>query len=404
MEPSSTALEPTPRQARILFAVCRDYILHGEPVSSRALQRGHGFDVSSATLRNELAALERLGLVVAPHHAAGRLPTAAGLARYVTELRPRVDGAAPRRDLARAIEASLADPGVGQGGVRAAVDLLSGAGDCVAVAVIAQPRPGAVRGLHVVPSAGGRAIVVLEFDGAGARACVQPVSLDERRSYADERAVERLQQRLRELCVGRTLDEARTHLLEVIRDREVRVDEVLVDAIQLGLRVCAGAAYDPLHVQVVGQPALVRRAGGELGDDLAAVLGLLEDVHRLADVLWQLLPPTAADDPHVQVCLGPATEALLLARGEGPSAGAAWRGGAASGSSRGGRPSGAVAGLWAGRAPAQLALVGCRVPGAEQPDASRAALAVLGPGRLDYASLIPLLEFAARAMAARVPT
>jgi heat-inducible transcriptional repressor len=79
-------LELTSRQKKILRAVVESYIETAEPVGSKAITETAGLDVSSATVRNEMAALEELGLLEQPHTSAGRIPSPQGYRLYVNEL------------------------------------------------------------------------------------------------------------------------------------------------------------------------------------------------------------------------------------------------------------------------------------------------------------------------------
>ncbi len=74
------------RKERIMMAIVSLYSNEGEPVGSNLLQRCIDLSVSSATLRNEMAALTRLGLLEQPHTSAGRIPTAKGYRYYVDHL------------------------------------------------------------------------------------------------------------------------------------------------------------------------------------------------------------------------------------------------------------------------------------------------------------------------------
>ncbi|MFV0352462.1 MAG: heat-inducible transcriptional repressor HrcA [Oscillospiraceae bacterium] len=80
------------RKRRILMAVVSLYGEEGEPVGSSLLSRYFNMAVSSATLRNEMAALTRLGLLDQPHTSAGRIPTAKGYRYYVDNLLGVPDG------------------------------------------------------------------------------------------------------------------------------------------------------------------------------------------------------------------------------------------------------------------------------------------------------------------------
>jgi heat-inducible transcriptional repressor len=74
------------RKKKILRAVVEQYIQTAEPVGSKALVENGGLDVSSATIRNEMAELESLGLLEQPHTSAGRIPSPLGYRLYVNEL------------------------------------------------------------------------------------------------------------------------------------------------------------------------------------------------------------------------------------------------------------------------------------------------------------------------------
>jgi heat-inducible transcriptional repressor len=78
--------ELSERQQRILTRVVEEYVAKRAPVGSRLLLEGSDFDVSSSTIRAELAELERLGFLTHPHTSAGRVPTEAGYRAYVDGL------------------------------------------------------------------------------------------------------------------------------------------------------------------------------------------------------------------------------------------------------------------------------------------------------------------------------
>src|SRR6266545_2351269 len=102
--------ELTDRKADILRALVRHYIRTGEPVGSESLAGATGLRVSSATIRNELAALEELGYLTQPHPSAGRVPTDRAYRYYVDLLpaRPRLREA-ERRAIVHFFDQALAD-------------------------------------------------------------------------------------------------------------------------------------------------------------------------------------------------------------------------------------------------------------------------------------------------------
>jgi heat-inducible transcriptional repressor len=77
------------RQRQILIRVVEEYVATGQPVGSKNLVERAGMRVSPATVRNELAELERLGLLTHPHTSAGRVPTDRGYRYYVDRLLER---------------------------------------------------------------------------------------------------------------------------------------------------------------------------------------------------------------------------------------------------------------------------------------------------------------------------
>src|SRR3989442_13355263 len=74
------------RKAVVLHTVVEEYVRTGEPVGSETIAERAGLGVSSATIRNEMAALEELGFLSHPHTSAGRIPTDAGYRHYVDTL------------------------------------------------------------------------------------------------------------------------------------------------------------------------------------------------------------------------------------------------------------------------------------------------------------------------------
>jgi transcriptional regulator of heat shock response len=103
------------RKEKLLFSIIDQYIKNATPVASKMLAGRGSFKVSSATLRNEMAALEESGYLVQPHTSAGRIPTEKGFEFYLTQLEKSPStspfqkgggiGAKERKDLAQAARA-----------------------------------------------------------------------------------------------------------------------------------------------------------------------------------------------------------------------------------------------------------------------------------------------------------
>ena len=79
-------MELSDRKKAILRAIIQTYLETGEPVGSRTISKCSDLNLSSATIRNEMADLEEMGLIVQPHTSAGRIPSDRGYRLYVDDM------------------------------------------------------------------------------------------------------------------------------------------------------------------------------------------------------------------------------------------------------------------------------------------------------------------------------
>ena len=79
-------MELDERKIKILDAIIRNYLETGEPVGSRTISKYTDLNLSSATIRNEMADLEEMGYIIQPHTSAGRIPSDKGYRLYVDML------------------------------------------------------------------------------------------------------------------------------------------------------------------------------------------------------------------------------------------------------------------------------------------------------------------------------
>jgi heat-inducible transcriptional repressor len=91
----------TPRQAKILASIVKEYCETNEPVASKELVEKYDFAISGATVRNEMQALEKMGYIMHPHTSAGRIPTDAGFRYFVNQLMERVKLSAKEQERLR---------------------------------------------------------------------------------------------------------------------------------------------------------------------------------------------------------------------------------------------------------------------------------------------------------------
>src|SRR5271163_152336 len=112
----------TERQQKVLSAIVEQYAEVASPVGSNLMAKL--FNVSSATVRAEMAELERLGFIMQPHTSAGRVPTDKGYRLYVNSLIDASENALPERRTERALATRVQMGGVPEHAIRNAVDTL----------------------------------------------------------------------------------------------------------------------------------------------------------------------------------------------------------------------------------------------------------------------------------------
>jgi heat-inducible transcriptional repressor len=112
----------TSRQEKILQAIIEQYAEVASPVGSSLLAKA--FDVSSATIRSEMAGLEQLGYIHQPHTSAGRVPTDKGYRYYVNQISGQENTSLPERRAQRALAARVSHGGLPEHTIRSAVDTL----------------------------------------------------------------------------------------------------------------------------------------------------------------------------------------------------------------------------------------------------------------------------------------
>ena len=120
------------RKLAVLSLIAKGYLKTGEPVGSKSLVSELDGSVSSATIRNDMAQLERLGLVFQPHTSAGRIPTNAGMSLYVERLMQKRSLSQKRKELINSLLSSAYSV---QGAISAASEILAKETGCASFSV-----------------------------------------------------------------------------------------------------------------------------------------------------------------------------------------------------------------------------------------------------------------------------
>jgi len=258
------------RSREIFRQIVESYLTTGEPVGSRNLSRILPMTLSPASVRNVMSDLEQLGLIFAPHTSAGRLPTEMGLRFFVDALMQIGDLTEQDR---KAIEAQVAASGQSksvEAVLTEASGLLSGLSRAAGVVLTAKlnPRLKHVEFVQLEPQ---RALVVLvgEDGQVENRVLNLPVGLP---ISALTEAGNFVNARVR----GRTLDEVKAEIEITLKEGEAELDQLTQKIVAAGLASWSGGESDERKLIVRGQAHLL--------EDLKA-LADLERVRLLFDDL-----------------------------------------------------------------------------------------------------------------------
>lgn len=336
-------------RARHVFRdIVDSYVKTGEAVGSKTLALKSKDKLSPATIRNVMAELSGFGLIESAHVSAGRIPTQAGLRLFV-------DGLLEVGDVSKSeqqrLEAELAAQGRDPSGMlEQASTLLAGlAGGAGLVLTPTQKSAsaGAVNHVEFISLDSGQALVVIVYANGRVenRLMPRPQGL---LPLALEQAGHFLSNRLK----GRRLDEARTDILEEIRSGQAAIDAAAAKLIQQGLADWSGTDKTPDRKLIVrGQSQLLQTV--DLQADLERIQQLFDDIERKEGLIALLDQAEEADG--VTLFIGSENPLFSL-----------------SGSSV----------VIAPYRNAQKNIIG--------------AVGVIGPTRLNYARIIPMVDYTAQ--------
>jgi heat-inducible transcriptional repressor len=332
------ALGERPRE--VFRHLVEAFLTSGEPVGSRTLSQRLPLALSPASIRNVMADLESLGLLYAPHTSAGRVPTEKGLRLFVDGLL-EIGELAP--DERAQIEARMSGSGRGLADVLTqATQSLAGLSRCAGLMVTAK-QDAPLKHVEFVAIAPGKALVILvSEDGQVENRVIEtppglPVSaLSEAGNY--------LGARLR----GRNLSDARAQILAELDSEKLELDTLTAKVVAEGLATLAG----PERVLIVRGAAHLLDSV-EAQDDIERIRTLFDDIERKNDLIRLL--ELAAEGDGVRIFIGSENRLFSL-----------------SGSS-------IVAAPYANAAGKIVGVIG-----------------VLGPTRLNYGRIIPMVDHTAK--------
>jgi heat-inducible transcriptional repressor len=333
------------RTREIFRLIVESYLATGEPVGSRNLSRILPMTLSPASVRNVMSDLEQLGLVYAPHTSAGRLPTEFGLRFFVDALMQIGD--LSERDR-QAIEAQVAASGQSksiEAVLTEASGMLSGLSRAAGVVLTAKSNQ-RLKHVEFVRLEPERALVVLvgEDGQVENRVLNIPVGLP---TSALMEAANFLNSRIR----GRTLAEVRAEIEQRVKEGQAELDELTQKIVAAGLASWSGGERDERKLIVRGQAHLLEDLKALA--DLERVRLLFDDLETRREVVDLLGRAELAEG--VRIFIGSENKLFSL-----------------SGSST----------IVAPYHDASGQIVG--------------VLGVIGPTRLNYARIVPMVDYTAR--------
>ena len=239
------------RAQLLLKSLVEHYIRDGQPVGSRVLSRESGLQLSSATIRNVMADLEEHGFVASPHTSAGRVPTDKGYRFFVnTLLKVQPPGEGEVQSLQRAFDLHANDP---KALVATASQVLSNVTRLAGVVMVPRQAHASLSQIEFIGLSENRILAILVVNGRE----VQNRVLQLDRYYSPEQ-LRRAAAHLNEQFGGRQLDEVRERLVAQLKETREQMNQMMIDAITIADRLFAsGERQGEADVLIAGETNLM---------------------------------------------------------------------------------------------------------------------------------------------------
>ena len=260
------------REREILRALVQDYIQTGEPVASQPLLSRHDLDCSPATVRSVMADLEALGFLEKPHTSSGRIPTERGYRLFVDSLLTVQPLEVQQAQIIQG-QLQLAEP---QRAIQAAAHLLSNLSQFAGV-VLTPRRASTFRQVEFLRLSDRRVLLIIVTPAGD----VQNRILMTERSYTQPQLVEAANV-LNQHFAGLDFDDARRRLHGELAELHAEIARLMEAAVQAG----ADASQQDDPVVITGERNLigVTELAADM-DKLRALFDLFEHKQRLMDLL-----------------------------------------------------------------------------------------------------------------------
>ncbi|MCC6597690.1 MAG: heat-inducible transcriptional repressor HrcA [Alphaproteobacteria bacterium] len=265
------------RSRQIFRFIVDSYLSTGSPVGSRTISTLSGINLSAASIRNTMSDLETAGLLFSPHTSAGRLPTEQGLRLYIDGLM-QVGGLS--KEERQSIEATCVSTGRPINEVlERSTALLSGLSSCASL-VIAPKTESSVRQIQFVQIQPRRILAVIVLQNGLVENRIMEVEQD-----LPPETLTSAANYLNAKLAGKTIAAAEAEIEREIHDNQSHLDTLAQKLVRIGLALPSRDAHDG-HIIVRGQSRLLQdvKALEDL-ERARALLGYLEEQKHMLEIL-----------------------------------------------------------------------------------------------------------------------
>ena len=279
------------RAQHLFRLLVQRYIGSGHPVGSRTLSRDSGLDLSPATVRNVMADLEDLGLLRAPHVSAGRIPTVQGYRFFVDSL---LTVAPIDHGVLEHLRSQLESKGERESLMDAATTLISDVTHMAGIVTLPKQDRLILRHVEFLALSPERVLVILVVNGSD----VQNRVIHLGRPFS-QAVLQQVGNYLNEMCAGKDLLEIRETLLSELKEHRSSLNELMLTAVEMADKAFVPDVAGEEALLVSGQTNLMEY--GELAD-MEKLRHLFEAFRKKTELLHVLDQCLRADG--VQIFIG----------------------------------------------------------------------------------------------------
>ncbi|KIN65739.1 Heat-inducible transcription repressor hrcA [Sulfitobacter noctilucae] len=291
-ETSTLLREMNDRSREVFRRVVEGYLASGDPVGSRTLTREFSEKVSAATIRNVMQDLEYMGVLGSPHVSAGRIPTQLGLRMFVDGMIELGDPTEMDREK---IDATAGSNATDVGGLLDRVgSALSGVTQGASL-VLSPKHEAPIKHIEFVSLSAERALVVLVFSDGHVENRLFTPPLGQTPSSMREAA-----NFLNAIVEGKTISEVQRAVTQEIAQRRQEIDTLARQLVESGLALWTGDDESTERLIVRGRSNLLANEGDEA--DIARIKSLFDDLERKRDIAEFL--ELAEDGDGVRIFIG----------------------------------------------------------------------------------------------------